>query len=526
MKTRAVFLVVLFVFITAFSSTLKAEEKVYYDVVQKIMDFEFTDSHVMENASWLCDVFGSRFVKTPAYHEACEWAKKRLQEYGLKNARLESYEFGNGWDIDYVSLHMTAPKYMPIIGFPASWSTGTEGKVKVQAVHIDFNKITSLAKLEPYRGKLKNHVILIRPEQKISPHFEANPVTWTQERLNEKSQISLVPRVSVLEQERKQQERRSRRRPNELRKQIVDFVFAEGAVALVQPDGNHYYGSVAPYRYLRQTKPWAENLPPQPLELVLAVEHYNRMIRILAKNIPVEMEIEVRTNFHRGNNLDYNVIAEIPGTDLAHEIVIVGGHLQSVPVGGGAIDNAAGAVTSMEAVRILKAIGAQPRRTIRVGLWGGHDGGDLAGNRAHVRKHFADPIKKEYKKDYHNFVAYFDQDTGPGRIRGFSIMGSEAMRGIFTEWIKPLHNLGMAHLFTTGTYHEAYAEVGLPGFYFTHDRNEIDDWNAHTSMDVYERLFLEGMQQTAVVVATLAYHAAMRPEKLPRVAPLPWPEKR
>lgn len=498
------------------------EEKIYYDVVEKIMNFEFSDSHVMENASWLCDVFGPRFVKTPAFHEACEWAKARLKEYGLSNVHLEPYNFGNGWDIEYVSLHMVSPKYMPIIGFPAAWSKGTDGKVTASVIHINFDDIKSVADLEPYRGKLKNHIILIKPEEKISPHFEAHPLTWSEERLDEKADIPLEPRVSILEQERRRQGRYGERETGEMKKKIVNFVFNEGAVALVQPDGEHYYGSVAPRRYLRVDEPWREELPPQPLEISLAVEHYNRMIRILEKDIPVEMEIEVRTNFYRGDPRDFNVIAEIPGTDLADEIVIVGGHLQSVPVGGGAIDNAAGAVTSMEAVRILKAIGVKPRRTIRVGLWGGHDGGGLAGNRAHVRKHFADPEKKEYKEDYHNFVAYFDQDLGPGRIRGVNIMGSEEMRGIFSEWIKPLHNLGMKHLFTTGLYHEAYAEVGLPGFYFMHDRKEIDDWNAHTSMDVYERLFQDGMMQTAVVVATLAYHAAMRDQKLPRVAPLPW----
>jgi len=523
MKAQHIFMVGLFLLLMAVSS-VTAQEKIYYDVVQKIMEFEFANSDVMENASWICDVFGPRNVKTPAYREACEWARDRLKEYGLKNARLEAYEFGNGWDIDYVSVHMVTPKYMPIIGFPTMWSSGTDGKVRAPVIHVNFDEITSEADLEPYRGKLRDRILLIRPIQEISPHFEANPVTWTKERLDEKSKIPMTPRVSVLEMElQRQGRRRGRSRGDRLsRQQILDFVFGEGAVAIVHPDGNHYYGSVAPSGYNRVERPWDVNLHPQPTELVLAVEHYNRMMRILEKDIPVEMEIEIRTNFYRGNPNDHNVIAEIPGTDLKHEIVIVGGHLQSVPVGGGAIDNAAGAVTSMEAVRILKAIGVKPRRTIRIGLWGGHDGGGLAGNRGHVRKHFADPVKKEYKKDYHNFVAYFDQDTGPGRIRGVSIMGSEEMRAIFTEWIKPLHGLGMSHLFTSGAYHEAYAEVGLPGFYMMHDRQEIDDWNAHTNMDVYERLFPDGMMQTAVVVATLAYHAAMRDEKLPRVSPLPW----
>ena len=505
-------------------SRLAAEEKIYYDVVQQIMEFEFTDSHVMENASWLCDVYGPRSLKSPSYRAAAEWAVKRLKEYGLENAHLEAYEFGNGWDMEFVSVHMVAPRYMPIIGFPVTWSSGTDGRVRASAIHVNLSEIKTQEDLEPYRGKLKGRILLISPIQKLVPHAMSNPLTASKEQLDELAKIPLVPRVSPLELERQGQARRGNRSDTDRlsRQAIIDFVFAEGAVAIVSADGRHSYGSVAPSGFNRVEKPWRVDLPPQPTQLVLAVEHYNRMMRILDKGIPVEMEIEVRTKFHKGDPNDFNVIAEIPGTDLAHEIVVLGGHFQSVPLGGGAIDNAAGSVTSMEAMRILKAIGAKPRRTIRMGLWGGHDGGGLAGNRGHVRRHFADPVTKEYKPDYHNVVAYFDQDIGPGRIRGVSIMGSEEMRGIFTEWIKPLHNLGFTHLFTTGSYHEAYAEVGLPGFYFWHDRDEIDGWNAHTNMDVYERLIPDGMKQTAVVVASLAYHAAMREEKLPRVSPLPW----
>jgi len=512
MKALRIFLVGLF-FLLMIVSSVSAQEKVYYDVVQELMEYEFENSDVMENADWLCNVFGGRNVKTPAYREAAEWCVKRLKEYGLTNAHLEPYEFGNGWDIEYVSVHMVAPKYMPIIGFPVMWSSGTTGKIRAPAIHINFDEITSEADLESYQGKLKDRIILISPIIEISPHFEALPVTWSKERLDEREKIPIASRVP--------RERR-RRRSGELRQKIVDFVFGEGAVAIVHPDGRHYYGSATSDGYIRAStgKPW-EGKPPKPTELVLAVEHYNRMMRILEKDIPVEMEIEVRTNFFRGNPNDHNVIAEIKGTDLAHEIVIVGGHLQSESFGTGAMDNAAGVVTAMEAVRILKAIGVKPRRTIRMGLWGGHEIGVL-GNRAHVRKHFADPVKKEYKKDYDNFVVYFDMDTGPGRIRGINCAGSEVLRAIFKEWIKPLHGIGMSHIFTTGPMHTAYTEVGLLGLTFDHDRREIDDWNAHTNMDVYERLFPDGMMQTAVVVATLAYHAAMRDEKLPRVWPLPW----
>ena len=188
-------------------------------------------------------------------------------------------------------------------------------------------KFTSEADLEQYRGKLKDRIIFIRPEQEISPHFEANPLTWTDERLDEMEKIPIVVGPQIPEEPRS-------RIPSELKKQMIDFVFAEGAVAIVHPDEQHYYGSVAPGNYNGIERPW-QNKPLQPTELVLAVEHYNRIIRILEKDIPVEMEIEIRTTVYRGESLDHNVIAEIPGTDLAHEIVIIGGHLQSDYVGTG-----------------------------------------------------------------------------------------------------------------------------------------------------------------------------------------------
>jgi carboxypeptidase Q len=344
MKTHYNFIASLFLTFTVVSS-VSAQEPVYWDVVQELTEEAFENSEVMENASWLTDVFGPRNEKTPSYRAAAVWVRDRLIAYGLSNARLEPYEFGNGWGHAFTSIHMIAPQYMRVIGYPAPWTAGTNGKVRADVFYMNFDEITSETELEQDRGKLKDRIIFIKPEQEISPHYEANPLTWTDKRLDEMEKIPIImgPRVS---------EERRRRRPSELKKHIIDFVFAEGAVAIVHPDEQHYYGTVAPGNYNGIKRPW-EDKPLQPTELVLAVEQYNRIMRILKKDISVEMEIEIRTTVYRGESVDHNVIAEIPGTDLAHEIVIIGGHLQSDYVGTGAIDNAAGSVTAMEAVRIL-----------------------------------------------------------------------------------------------------------------------------------------------------------------------------
>ena len=491
-----------------------AQEAVHWDVVDQIMDEAFENSHVMENASWLVDVFAPRNTKSPGYIAAAEWAKERLQVYGLANARLEPYEFGVGYVNEYVSVHMMSPQYMPIIAYPATWSAGTNGKVRGHAVYMNFDEIISSSDLEPYRGKLGKAIIFTEPIRKLTPHFDPPATRFTTEQLDEMAKIPIGPQAAKKEKPHP----REGKLPQQ---QIVDFVFDEGAAVIVRTDGRNDFGTVAieNTRYTLDNKLWEVNAPRRPTELVMAAEHYNRILRILEKDIPVEIEVELKVSFNDDDLMDYNVIAEIPGTDLAHQIVLLGGHLQANPAGGGAADDVAGVVACMEVVRIFKKLGIKPRRTVRVGLWGGHEMG-VFGNKSHVRKNFADPDEQEYKKDYNNLSAYFNLDHGSGRIRGVSIQGNESLRAIFTEWMKPLRNLGMTHLFTAGMVHEAYQEVGLPSFYFVQDR--MDTRQYHSNMDAFDRLVAEELMANTVILATFVYHAAMRDELLPRFAPLPW----
>jgi hypothetical protein len=496
-------------------SSVSAQEPIYWEVVDKIMEEAFENSCVMENAGWLSDVFGPRNSKSSGYIAASEWAKERLKEYGLSKARLEPFEFGIGWENEYTSIHMMSPQYMPIIAYPAAWSAGTDGKIRASVMYINTEEIALAADLDKYRGKLKNLIIFVQPIRKLIPHFEPMVVRYTKEELDKMSKIPIGPRVS---------EDRRRRKPRGeklSREEIFDFIWSEGAAAVVRTDGKNDFGTVdaAVNGYALEKRMWETDAPSPITELIVAAEHYNRIMRILEKDIPVEMEVEIKAKFIRGKPVDYNVVAEIPGTDLAGELVLLGAHLQSEAVGTGATDNGGNVAVCMEVVRIFKALGIKPRRTIRIGLWGGHEMG-VIGNRSHVSKNFADVKKKEYKKDYHNLSAYFNLDHGSARIRGVSIMGNEVIRSIFTEWMKPLHNLGMSHLFSTGSAHEAYSEVGLPGYYFLQDR--MDPRRYHSNMDVYDRLVPEDLMANAVILATFVYHAAVRDEKLPRIAPLPW----
>ncbi len=493
------------------AALVPAQEPVHWDVVDRIIDEAFDNSSVMENAFWLTDVFGPRNSKSSGYVASAEWARQRLEDYGLSNARLEPFEFGRGWENTYTSFHMMEPVYMPIIGYPAAWSAGTDGKMRLQAVYVNLDEIETAADLDAYRSDIPGKVVLIEPLRDLSEQYWPSTAPYTEEELEAMARIPIGPT---------EPRRRRPSQPGLTDDERVDLLFEAGAAAVARTDGTHAYGTVdgAVNGYGLRRRMWEGNKPPIT-EWILAAEHYNRMLRLLQHDIPVEMEAEVRVDFPADDTIDFNVIAEIPGTDLADQIVLLGGHLQSEPIGTGATDDAAGVVISMEVVRIFQALGIRPRRTVRIGLFGGHEMG-LFGNRSHVANNYADLENRRYLPDYDNLSAYFNVDNGAARIVGLSVLGSEEIRGIFAEWIKPLHNLGMRHLFSTGMAHEAYEEVGLNGFYFRQDRR--DDRRYHSNMDVYDRLIPEDLMANSVILATFVYHAAMREEMLPRALPPPW----
>jgi carboxypeptidase Q len=519
MKAANVYISVGIVILLVLVSSACAQEPVYWDVVEKITKEGFENSQVLETASWLTDVFGPRNANTPAYREAAEWARERLEEFGLSNAVLEPFEFGMGWEKEFSSVHMLTPQYMPVIALPSPWSAGTDGKVRARVILVNFDQIDSEADLDRYRGKLKNTIVFTMPEQKVSPHFDHIADRFTDEQLDKMAEIPVGPRVAA----------RPRRRRDDGDKltsnQKIEFVFAEGALAIAHPDGlKNGYGIIAAgiEGYALENRLWEKNSLPPITELVVLAEHYNRIIRIMDKGIPVEMEVEIRVKLFDDDLTDYNVIAELPGTDLADEIVMFGGHLQADPAGTGAIDDAAGVSVSMEALRILKAIGVEPRRTIRVALWGAHEMGNF-GSRNYVLDHFGDPETQVYKSEHSQLSVYFNTDHGTGRFRGLFLQGNEKVRPIFTEWLKPLHSLGMKYLIPelVGSEDRRFSAVGLPGFSFLQELFDLDNRNAHTTMDVFDRLIPEDLMQSAVVMASIVYHAAMRDEKLPRIAPMP-----
>jgi hypothetical protein len=318
-----------------------------------------------------------------------------------------------------------------------------------------------------------------------------------------------------------------------LASRIQQFYKAEGVAATFNRGGDNVMASVGSDLSMQQQRTDGGTIFPSgggsrtsdPATIVpsvtLAVEHYNRMIRILDKGLPVKVELNLETRFHDETSPNgFNTIAEIPGTDpvLKDEVVLLGAHFDSVAASTGATDNATGSGAMMEAMRILKTIGVKPRRTIRVALWGGEEEG-LLGSRAYARDHYGDPATMQLKPEHAKISAYFNSDNGTGRVRGIWLQSNFAVKPVFAQWIEPLRDLGVEALgprSVASTDHSSFDALGIPAFQFMVDRLEYNSRTHHSNMDTFDRVQRDDMVQQATVIAVFAYNAAMRDEKLPR----------
>ncbi|MGH9657455.1 MAG: M20/M25/M40 family metallo-hydrolase, partial [Bryobacteraceae bacterium] len=302
------------------------------------------------------------------------------------------------------------------------------------------------------------------------------------------------------------------------RNRLNRFLNEEGVLVAVSPGDRTDGGTVR--STAAGSREESDAVPPP--SVALTPEHYNRIVRLIDKKVPVTLEFDIQNKFHEDAREMYNVTAELPGTDKKDEVVMLGAHLDSWTGGTGATDNAAGSSVVMEAIRVLKAADLRPRRTVRVALWTGEEQG-LLGSRAYVKEHFADRETMELKPEHARLAGYFNLDNGSGKIRGVYLQGNDMMRPVFEAWLGPFKDLGATTITirnTSGTDHLSFDAVGLPGFQFVQDPLEYSSRTHHTNMDVYDRLQKADLMQASAVMASFVYHAASRDAILPR-KPLP-----
>lgn len=466
-------------------------------------------SQVMDIESYITDVLGARLTNSRDMKRAQAWAMGKMKEIGLQNVHAEPYmDFGVSWDNDYTSLHMLEPDYQPMVGYPIAHTPGTNGKVTAEAVIVD---LATKEDMDKWRGKLAGKAVLSTPPAKV----DLTPLINGVHRYTDEELDSLEHRVIAPTRETT----RRIRNPDLVTAQERAAFFKSEGVAAVLESQSGWLGAVRGFsRPGSRDDRWsAAGDSTAPVMIAITPEHYNRMYRIAERGIPVKVELEVRNTIGDKPRDAENLVGEIPGTDLKNEVVMIGAHFDSWHASPNASDNASGASVVLEAMRILKAVGAKPRRTIRVALWSGEEEG-LWGSRGYVRQHFGNPKDSTGKKpEYDRLYAYFNQDYGPGQYRGIYLQGNEGARRLLSAWMEPFRDLGMtvvSNQSVGSTDHVSFDEVGLPGFQFLQDH--VPGTGGHTNMDFYDSIQPEDLMKNAVIMASYAYHAAMSDEELPR----------
>jgi hypothetical protein len=507
-----------------------------YDALTRIRWEAFHRSQVMDSMAELTDRIGPRLTNSPNEKRAAAWARERLTKWGVENVHSEPWgAFGPGWTYEVSHLRMLEPDVAELIALPKAWSRGTDGVLRGKVVRTNMASNDDFAK---YRGKLAGAIVLNGEVRKLPLAAEAKSERYTEQSLTTFAEFPVPSDPKVVDPRTEEYVKRTR-----FLRELAGFLEQEKAAALLEGSRAPFDGGT--FNVQGNGRAYRQGEPLGPPMLSLAVEHFNRLARLADRGVPVEIEMDVKTTFHNNNGdlSGYNVIAEIPGSDLKDQVVMVGAHLDSWHGATGATDNAAGTAVVMEAMRILKATGLKPRRTIRLALWTGEEQG-LLGSAGYVREHLgirtvredgeyaympADSrplVSLQLKPEHAKISAYFNVDSGTGKIRGVALQENQALEPIFREWMAPVKDLGMTTASmrsSTGSDFLSFDHVGVPGIDFEQDPIEYSTRSHHTNMDTLDRIQPEDLLQASAVVASFVYHAAMRDQLLPR-KPLPQPE--
>jgi carboxypeptidase Q len=512
-------------FVVSPVANLWSQEKVDLETMGRIRYEGFHDSKVMDYATGLMDTIGERLTGSPNMKRANEWTRDQLTAMGLSNAHLESWgPFGRGWANQYVNVRMTSPDVVTLLAYPKAWTPGTNGVVQGKCVRASIDEKKDFDK---YKGKLAGMIVILGADAEVKPITEPPYKRLSDDDLAKLADYQIPadrPGFRFADFIKRQQ----------FIKDLNQFFADEKVLAVIDHSRGTAGGGTVFVQSGGSYKPGETTTVPQ---LTMASEHWTRIARLLQQKKDVSLELNVSSTFYDDDAMQYDTIAEIPGTDKKDELVMLGAHLDSWHAGTGATDNGAGTIVMMEAVRILKALDLKPRRTIRIGLWSGEEEG-LLGSQGYVQNHFGarppmdDPgmkgmptlLRREagdvsVKPEQAKVSAYFNVDNGSGKIRGVHLQENEAVAPIFEAWMRPFKDLGMTTLTmrnTGGTDHLSFDAVGIPGFQFIQDPIEYETRTHHSNMDVYDRLQPDDLKQIAVIVAGFVYDAAMRDQMLPR----------
>jgi len=513
-------------------------------IVGRIKTEAFDNSQVMDTLQFISDQYGPRLTASPECRQAAEWAVKRLQSYGLEKVHLEKWgPFGRSWSIRKYSVEMLEPRYALLVAAPLAWSDNTNGpqtaEIMITPFHVgrpSYNPAVLEADIAKYesawKGKLKGKIVMLSRPVDIKPDEKAAFDRYTDKELSDMS-VAPTPTSKVpvdlknlkIPEDPDEARRYLMSMPasvlnkfidhrTELRAKLAAFLKAEGVVAVLNQDDRAKDGRLnaeAAGSYKAK-----DSLAPPTF--IVTGEQYNRMARLVEKNVPVKVRVDLEAEYSKDDQESYNIVAEIPGGSKKDEIVMLGGHFDSWHTGTGATDNGAGSAVMMEAVRILKTLNLKLDRTVRIALWTGEEEG-LLGSKAYVKEHFGDPDTMKITEEHAKLSGYFNLDNGSGKVRGVYLQGNDAMRPIFDQWLSAFRDQGVSTVTnrnTGGTDHLSFDAVGLPGFQFIQDPLDYGTLTHHSDIDTYDHLQAPDLMQAAAVIATVVYDAANRGEMLPR----------
>lgn len=484
-------------------SAMFAQTRLSDETAYKVKAEGFSNSQIEQIAQFMTDELGPRLAASQMKVRSEQMVVEKLKEMGFQNARIEfAYDFPKGgWDNQMNYVAMTAPYYCSFAANPKAWSGSTDGLVKGECVVLEAN---TKEDLEKYKGKLAGKIVLMPATQTYEMSFEPLATRYTQEQLDE---MEKDPRPRAM---RRRISGGNWLAARELQQAMAQMLKDEKVLAVVSGGGTFNVPSSRGVQYK------VGDPEPTP-EIVLPIEDHGRMARMIANGTKVEMELNIKNVFTNNQKIN-NVVAEIPGTDpkLKNEVILLGAHLDSWHGGTGGADNASGCIVMMEALRIIKEMGIQPKRTIRIALWGGEEQG-LYGSRGYAENYLFDSKKGKVLPGYENFALYLNMDNGSGRFRGIYLEENDMAVPFFKTWMEPIESLGFTTLTlrkTSGTDHLSFTRFGLPAYQFIQDELEYDR-TYHTVMDTFERLSLSDLQVDAVMVAWLALNAAMDSERIP-----------
>lgn len=492
------------------------------DVIWKIRREALDRSQIMSTLQVLTDVYGPRLTGSPNLRKAQDWLVQRSTAVGLKNAHLEEWDFGHpGWLNEKTAVYLTSPVKDSLVVEALAWTPGTTGTVTASAVIVDPPVNPTQADADRFftrlRGNLKGRAVLIgqpavvlvsidppakrRDDNDARAQFSPNPPPSPFGAPPATPAAAADPKLAPLT-------------TDQFQDQLNLFLKEQGAALRIN-DAGREHGQIRAFnnRNFDVTKA----VPT----VVMRNEDYGRIARLIGGGRAVEVEATIVNQTYPDGRTQHNVIAEIPGTDKAQEVVMLGGHLDSWHAATGATDNAIGVSTMFEAIRILQAVGVKPRRTIRLALWSGEEQG-LRGSVAYVAQHFG--TFESPKPEYEHFAGYFNIDSGTGKARGMSVFGPPTAADVLRPILAPFEGNGLMGATSTrsrqrgGSDHTSFNEIGLPGIGVGQDPIEYGTHTWHTNLDTYERVIESDAQMSAMAIATAVYHLSMRDEKLPRFA--------